>query len=132
VDDVFQLMTEVFVLNCEGRSELSREENFYWISQDKIPSKCDYLEVSALDKGGKTHSYRQYKNDVFQAASSGEIIVSKDNEIELNSLYMSRKIRGETCKAQIIRHRKKQIELREKFGPKSDLPRDYPIVPIEK
>lgn len=122
VDDPFQLMTKVFVLNCEGRFELSLEGSFLWVSQGKIPSKCDYLNVSGIDNEGNYYSYRQYKNDVFQAASSGEIIISADNKIELNSLFMSRKNRGETCELQVTRHRKRQAELRERFGPKSERP----------
>lgn len=132
VDDPFQLMAQAYVTNCEGRFELIRENSFYWVSQGEIPSKCDYIEVHGLDKTGDAYSLRQYKNDDFQAASSAEFIVSQENEIELNWLYLSNKLRGETCKAQIDRHREKYVELREKFGPRSELPKDYELIPLEK
>ena len=106
MDDPFTLMAKVFVTNCDGQFELARAANFYWISQGKIPSNCSYIEVVGIDNAGHQHAYRQYINDTFQSASSGEFIISKDNEIELNWLFTSSKSRGETCEAQIDRHRK--------------------------
>lgn len=132
MDDPFNLMTEVFVVNCEGRFDLAVEDKFYWVSQGEIPSKCDYINVTGIDEMGNAYSYRQYKNDVFQSASSGEFIISAVNEIELNWLFMSRKTRGETCVEQIKRHRKRQNELREQFGQRPVLPQDYEIVSLEK
>lgn len=132
MDDPFNLMSEVFVSNCEGRFDLAAEDKFYWGSQDEIPSKCDYINVTGIDELGNTYSYRQYKNDVFQSASSGEFIISAENEIELNWLFMSGKARGETCVEQIKRHRQRQTELREKFGPRPVGPQDYEIIPLEK
>ena len=132
VDDPFQLMEEVFVLNCEGKFDLAREDGFYWVSQGKIPSKCSSIKVTGIDGIGDGYSYEQYKNDVFQAASSGEIVISSENEIELNSLYLSTKIRGETCEGQIQRHRIREAEFRKKFGPRPKPTKNYDIVPLEK
>ena len=132
MDDPFQLMKEVFVTNCEGRFELTREDSFYWVSQGKIPSKCTSIQVTGIDSAGQGYSYEQYKNDAFEAASSGEFIISSEDEVELNWLYLSNKRRGETCEAQIARHRERYAENRAKFGPRSKLPQNYEIVPLEK
>lgn len=110
-------MTEVYILNCKGRFDLTYEDNMNWVSQNVIPSKCDNIQVYATDHFGITHSFRQYKNDTFQAALSAQ--VSKNEKTlgaVLENLYLSRKRKNETCTQQISRHRIKYNEFVKVYG----------------
>lgn len=117
VDDQRRLMNEVYIVNCKGRFDLTYENQNNWVSQDLIPSKCDFTQVFAVDHNGKINSFRQYKNDIFQAALSAEVSLNENtsNPI-LENLYLSRKMKNETCAKQINRHRLKRNELLKEEG----------------